>query len=73
MNSDYILVSGLLLIALSIPSLLTAYSSMDPPRMGAVLIILGMGLTFYAAKTSPQGYRWNDVPNVLFRVIGEIF
>jgi hypothetical protein len=72
-NSDYLLVAGLLLIALSIPSLLQAYSSMDPPRMGAVLIILGLGLVFYAARTSPQGYAWDDVPNVFFRVLGEIF
>ena len=69
MNSDIALVVGLCFAILSIPALISAFSSGRPLRRAIALIAFGGVLIIYAAVTSPLGYRAEDIPEVVLRVI----
>ena len=69
MGSDITLVVGLFFVILSIPALISAFSSGQPLRRATAFIALGSALIAYAAVTNPVGYRAEDVPEVVMRVI----
>ena len=69
MDNDLILVMGILVGVLAIPSLLAAYSESRPPRIGAVLVLIS-GVLFAVALTQKSGgYRLDEVPDVILSVI----
>ena len=70
MNNDQILVVGIIVFALSLPSLLAAYSENRAPRAGAVLLLAGVVLVVLALVRQPTGYTFAEIPNVFARVIG---
>ena len=70
MDTDLILVVGLVLCALSVPSLLSAYAEGRAPRSGAVVMLIGGVLIVVALTQNPRGYTFADVPEVFFTVIG---
>ena len=69
MDTDLLLVIGILLSALAIPSLLAAYSESRPPRAGAVIILIGGILIVVALTQNPVGYSFGELPDVFLRVI----
>ena len=69
MDPDLALVLGLLITALSIPSMLSAFSDRRAPRASIVTILIGGGLIIYAVHAQPGGYAINQVPNVVASVI----
>lgn len=70
MDSDLALILGLILIALSIPSILSAISDRRSPRIPAVLLLVGGGLATYAVSSHPGGYQLEQIPEVFFSVLG---
>lgn len=70
MDTDLILVIGIVLCALSIPSLLSAYVEGRAPRAGSILIFIGGVLVVVALTQHARGYTFEEVPDVFFRVIG---
>jgi hypothetical protein len=62
MDHDLILVIGIVLCALSIPSLLSAYVEGRAPRSGSILV--------FALTQNARGYSFAEVPGVFFSVIG---
>ena len=70
MNTDLILVAGLVLSALSFPALLAAYSESRPPRMGALMLLIGGVAIAVALTQHPSGYTFGEIPHVFVRVIG---
>ena len=70
MNTDLMLVLGVVVCALSLPSLLSAFSESRAPRAGAVLLLIGGILLVMALTQKPGGYTFADVPQVFVRVIG---
>lgn len=70
MDSDLALILGIVLVGLSIPSILSAFSENRPPRISALLLLIGGGLTTYAVTSKPGGYRIEQVPEVFFSVLG---
>ncbi|MFS4582373.1 hypothetical protein [Phaeobacter sp. C3_T13_0] len=70
MDTDLALVLGLLLAFLAIPALLSATSDRRTPRVSAVLLVVACGLFLYAFTIKPGGYRIDDIPEAIFRVIG---
>lgn len=72
LDNDLVLVIGIVLAALSIPALLAAFSESRPPRMGAVLLLVGCGLVAYALTQNPRGYTFAELPDVFLRVIGRL-
>ncbi len=69
MNSDIALVVGLCFVILSVPALISAFSAGQPLRRATAFVTLGGALITYAAVTSPLGYRAEDIPEVVLRVI----
>ena len=72
MSIDQILVISIIICALSLPSLLAAYSEDRPPRVGAIMVLIGGVLLAYALTQKPGGYRFNDIPHVFLREIANI-
>lgn len=72
MSNDQILVLGVVIFVLSIPSLVSAYSDGRAPRVGAILLLIGGGLLAVALTRKPGGYTFAEIPHVFVRVIAEI-
>ena len=70
MNNDQILVIGIILCALSLPSLLAAYSEARAPRAGAIMLLVGGVLVVSALVRQPTGYTFAEIPHIFVRVIG---
>ena len=73
METDLPLVAGLVVGALSVPSVLSAVSERRPPRVLLLSILVAIALVTYAVMFKPGGYRVADVPEVFFRVLGQLF
>jgi len=69
-DPDLFLVVGLVLAALSVPSLLSAWVDGRAPRLGALLVLVAGVLVVLAFNAKPMGYRFDDVPQAFYRVIG---
>lgn len=66
------LVVGTIIAALSIPSMLNAYSSARPVRLGGFLFLLGVVLVSVAILNNPNGYTFEDIPDAFLRVFARI-
>ena len=64
------LVVGIILCALSLPSLLAAYSESRAPRAGAIILLIGGVLLVVALSRQPTGYTFAEIPDIFVRVIG---
>jgi hypothetical protein len=72
MNSDLMLVVGLIVAALSLPAVLNAWSESRAPRAGSIMVMIAIGLIVAAVQTKPGGYTVAEVPDVFFSVIGRL-
>lgn len=70
LDTDLLLVIGIVLGALSIPSLLSAYSESRAPRAGAVIVLVSGVLILVALTRHAAGYSFAEIPDVFLRVIG---
>jgi hypothetical protein len=70
MDTDLMLVLGLVISVLAIPSLLAAFSESRAPRAGAFMVLIGGVLVVVALTQKPSGYTFAEVPEVVFSVIG---
>jgi len=73
MGNDVILVLGLLAGALSIPSLISAFSSSRPPRAAIIYFVIGGALVSWAVYQQPNSYTVENIPDVVVRVIAGFF
>lgn len=69
MDTDLLLVIGIVLCVLSIPSLLSAYTEGRAPRMGAIAVLVG-GVLIVTALSRGHSYTFSEIPDVFYRVIG---
>jgi hypothetical protein len=69
MDSDLALVIGLVLAALTVPSILSALSDRRAPRASAITILIAGGLIVFAIQDKPGGYRLEQLPDVFISVI----
>jgi hypothetical protein len=72
MNSDLMLVVGLVVATLSLPALLNAWTEGRTPRAGAIMVMIAIGLIVAAIQAKPGGYTVAEVPEVFFRVLGRL-
>jgi hypothetical protein len=70
LDNDLILVLGIVIFAFSIPSVIAAFSESRPPRLAAILFVIGGGMIAYAISKTPGGIGFGDIPQVFARVIG---
>lgn len=73
MNTDLFLVLGIIVAVMSVPAVLSAYSAGRPPRAAAVAAVIGGVLLVIAISNHPGGYRVQDIPDVVARVIDRYF
>ncbi len=73
MHTDWVLVSGILVALLAIPSFFAAFADSRPPRAAAFMIMIGGGAIIYAVMANPGGYAIGDVPDLFVRVFAQIF
>lgn len=69
MNTDIVLVVGVILGVFSVPSILSAISEGRAPRVAAFTIVSAGALILYAINTHPDGYTLSDVPGAFVRVV----
>jgi NhaP-type Na+/H+ or K+/H+ antiporter len=72
MQSDLFLVIGILIAALALVALVSAYSDRRRPRAGAIMVLMATGLIGLAHYAKPEGYRLAEIPDVFIRVIGHL-
>lgn len=66
------LVIGIFLIVLTVPSIFGALSDGRAPRAATILIMLGGGLIAFAVHQKPAGYTFAEVPGVFSRVLSQV-
>ncbi len=72
MSNDQILVIGIIICALAIPSLLAAYSESRAPRAGAIMVLIGGVLLTLAITQKSGGYRFDQIPHIFVQVIADV-
>ena len=73
MDTDLVLTIGIVLFVLSLPSLLAAWVENRPPRLGAIMVIVALGMVIAALWVKPGGYAFNQVPGVMIGVLSRAF
>lgn len=69
MQTDIILVAGLLLAALAIPAAVSAFSDGRRPRVATLVLLAGGGMIIYALTSRPGGYTLAGIPEAIARVV----
>ena len=72
MDTDLALVLGIVIAALSIPSILSALSDRRAPRASAITILIAGGLIVFAVTGKPGGYALQDIPDTFVRVTARL-
>ncbi len=70
MDTDLMLVIGIVVCVLAIPSLLAAFSESRAPRAGSIMVLIGGVLVVVALTQKPSGYTFAEIPDVFVHVIG---
>jgi len=69
-DHDLILIIGLLMLGLSLPSLLAALVDERPPIVAGLGLALGTGLSAWGAIGGTRGFNPADLPYLFFEVLG---
>ncbi|CUH65817.1 hypothetical protein TG4357_02073 [Thalassovita gelatinovora] len=70
MDSDLVLVVGVTVLGLSIPSIVSNWSDGVIPRVPVLSLLLGVALTVYAYVLKADGVDLADIPMAYVRVVG---
>lgn len=70
MDTDLIIVVGILSVLLAVPTLLASWVDGSVPRSGAILVLVGGVLIVVALNQHGRGYTIAEMPDVFMRVIG---
>ncbi len=73
MDSDLIMVLGIVIFAAAIPATISAFSYGNPPRLAMIAVVLGGGMIVGANMSVPGGYRVEEIPQLFVRVIEGLF
>ena len=72
MDADSILVFGIIIGALAIPSVIGAFSHGRPPTMAGILLFFGAVLVVIAFNRTPGGYSFEEIPLLFVSVLREL-
>ena len=72
MDTDLVLTLGILLLALTIPSLLAAWVEGRAPRIGALMLLASSSMIVTALMYRPTGYRFDEIPTVMLNVAARL-
>lgn len=71
MDPDLLMVVGVVVGALTVPSLFAAFVDGRAPRAGAILALIAGVLISVAVSQRPGGYAIAEVPDAFFRVFAK--
>jgi hypothetical protein len=69
MDPDLLLVVGITLGVLAVPSLISAFSEGRPPRIAIVMVLVAGTLVVLALNRRPSGYTFDEV----IQAFGNVF
>lgn len=69
MDPDLAFVIGLIVGVFSIPAIVSAISEHRAPRVAAIAVIISGGLMAWAIMHKPSGYRVDQIPDVIVKVV----
>lgn len=70
--SDLLLLGGIALCLLSVVVAVAQLLRTQPPRAGAILLILGIAAIFATAYLSPQPFSLEQIPQAWGRLTGAV-
>lgn len=70
MQYDTYLVIGLVVLAFTIPSIVSAFAESRAPRVASIMLLIGGGMVAWAVTQNPLGYTVQDIPEAFVRVVG---
>jgi hypothetical protein len=73
MDTDLMLVIGIILGVLSIPAMLNAFSDGRAPRTASITVLIAGILIFLAVNEHRPVYKPSDLPDVFARVFRHVF
>jgi hypothetical protein len=71
-DPDLFFTIGLLVGALAIPAVISAFSESRPPRAAAIMVMIAAGLILVAVLEKPGGYAVSEIPTVVMGVVGNL-
>ena len=72
MDSDLIMVTGLVLVMLSFPSAVSAFADGRRPLVAALVVLVGVGVFCWGWMHHPVPMTLAEVPHVIFRVLARV-
>ena len=72
MDSDLIMVIGLVVLMLSIPSAVSAFAEGRAPWTALVVVIIGGAIFGWGWQHHPEDMTVADVPHVIYRVLARV-
>lgn len=72
MDSDLLLVIGLIVAVFAIPAIVSAFADGRPPRAAAVAVVIGGALVLSALVIRPGGYTPAQIPEAILRVVARV-
>lgn len=72
MDPDLFFTIGLVVGALAIPAVISAFSESRPPRAAAIMVMISAGLLLVAILEKPGGYTVGEIPAVVMGVVGKL-
>ncbi|MEM9707818.1 MAG: hypothetical protein AAF871_03440 [Pseudomonadota bacterium] len=72
MDSDIVLVVGILIGALAFPSLIGSFSGGRSPRNAIIMGFIGGALIVTAVAMRPGGYSINEVPQIIIQLFRDV-
>jgi hypothetical protein len=73
MDTDLMLVVGIILGVMSIPAMLNAFSDGRAPRAASIIVLIAGVLIFLAVNEHRPAYKPSDLPDVFARVFRQLF
>ena len=73
MDTDLMLVTGIILAVMSIPAMLSAFTEGRAPRLAAIVVLIAGVLIFMAVNEQSSGYSFPELPQVFGRVFNRLF
>lgn len=70
--SDYLMVLGTALAALSVVVAVVQLLRLEPPRIAAILFVAGIAAMIAAAWMDPTAFRVQDIPAAFYRLKAQI-
>ena len=72
MDTDLIIVSGIVILMLSIPSAVSAFAEGRGPWVALVVVILGFAVVGYGWKHLSVEMTLAEVPHTIYRVLARV-